>query len=79
MVSINTFILLAVLQIILLLQVVLYQLFLGSIGVEDAAESLVAVVLLTLGCRFCLSDEFLGVGRELLLQQVDTVRFGYVH
>jgi hypothetical protein len=66
------------LQLVLVLQVVLYEIFLRSTRAEDAAECLMAVLPLAFPCRLGLRDELLGVSRELALQQVNAVRTGYV-
>ena len=65
------------LQLVLILQVVLYEFVLCGFRAENAAECLMAVLLAFLsGLGLC--NELLGVGRELALQQVDAVRTGHV-
>ena len=60
-VSRNTFMAIIFLQLVLVLQVVLYEFLLRCTRAEDAVECLMAVLPSALPCRLGLSNKLLGV------------------
>ena len=74
----NTFMAITFLQLVLVLQVVLYEFLLRCTRAEDATECFMAVLPLDFPRGFSLCDKLLGVRRQLVLQQVNAVRTGYV-